>query len=171
MRRIRMRTWSRPIATPSLRSRSRSIRLPRNGSSRWSASIRRITARSAASIGSRVQYTDARERPSSFACRVTGSFASRVIIAFRSARGRVRARWTKSSSRACCPIFACSAFTSIADSRRSASPPNTSDALATSWRFHSVIWLACTSKRCANSASVESPARAANATFALKAAE
>jgi hypothetical protein len=53
----------------------------------------------------------------------------------------------KSNSSACCPIFACSAFTSIAGSRRSPSAPTTSAACATSWPRHSVIWFGWTSKR------------------------
>src|SRR6185437_11035176 len=76
----------------------------------------------------------------------------------------------KSNSSACCPILAWSAFTSIGGSRRSPSP-KASAACATSWRRHSVIWLGCTSKRCASSASVALLSIAAKATFALNAGE
>jgi hypothetical protein len=45
---ISVATWQRPIFTPSAFKRSRSIRLPANGKSRCSSSIRRMMARSAA---------------------------------------------------------------------------------------------------------------------------
>jgi len=77
----------------------------------------------------------------------------------------------KSNSSACCPIFACSAFTSIAGSRRSPSEPKASAACATSWRRHSVIWFGWMSKRWASSASVALLSSAAKATFALNAGE
>jgi len=86
-------------------------------------------------------------------------------------RSRLSAWDKKSRSRACCPIFACSALTSIDGSRCSLSPPNASAALATSCRRHSVIWFRWTSKRCTSSASVWLPSSAAKAAFALNAAE
>jgi hypothetical protein len=49
--------------------------------------------------------------------------------------------------------------------------PKTSAARSLSCHVHSVIWFGCTSKRCANSASVLSPAIAAKATLALNSAE
>ena len=50
-------------------------------------------------------------------------------------------------------------------------PPNRSAARSLSCRFHSVIWLGCTSNRWASSASVFSPPIAASATLALNTAE
>ena len=49
--------------------------------------------------------------------------------------------------------------------------PKTSVDRSTSWSFHWVIWLGCTSNSAANSDSVLSPRTAARATFALKVAE
>src|SRR6202034_1924355 len=51
-----------------------------------------------------------------------------------------------------------------------ASPAKTSAAPPRSWARHAVIWFGWTSNCCANSASVFSPFKAANATLALKAA-
>src|SRR6185503_6851288 len=86
-------------------------------------------------------------------------------------RSRPSALDKKSNSSACWPILACRAFTSIDGSRCSLSLTNASAALATSWRRHSVIWLGCTSKRWASSASGAVPSIAAKATLALNAGE
>src|SRR3954449_10564979 len=76
----------------------------------------------------------------------------------------------KSFSSVSSPILACNVFTSTAGAAApAAEAPNTSAASPTSCAFHAVIWFACTSNCCANSASVFSPLMAANATFALKA--
>src|SRR3954453_22931527 len=76
----------------------------------------------------------------------------------------------KSFSGVSSPILACNVFTSTAGAAAPApEAPNTSAAPPTSCAFQAVIWFACTSNCCANSASVFSPLRAANATFALKA--
>src|SRR5690242_14747215 len=76
----------------------------------------------------------------------------------------------KSFSSVSSPILACNVFTSTAGAAApAAEAPNTSAAPPTSCAFHAVIWFACTSNCCANSASVFSPLMAANATFALNA--
>src|SRR5450759_1100840 len=74
----------------------------------------------------------------------------------------------KSFSSVSCPILACSTLISgWAGCRLAAPPPNTSAARSCICCFHSTIWLACRSNSCANSASVLSPFKAANATLAL----
>src|SRR3954465_344240 len=76
----------------------------------------------------------------------------------------------KSFSSVSSPILVCNAFPPPAGAAAPApEAPNTSAAPPTSCAFQAVIWFACTSNCCANSASVFSPLRAANATFALKA--
>src|SRR3954451_9572662 len=67
------------------------------------------------------------------------------------------------------PILACNVFTSTAGAVAPPEAPNTSAAPPTSCAFQAVIWFGCTSNCCAKSASVFSPLRAANATFALTA--
>src|SRR3982751_4137842 len=77
----------------------------------------------------------------------------------------------KSFSSVSSPILACNVFTSTAgaDALPAAPAPNTPAAPSVSCAFYPVIWFGCTSKCCANSASVFSPLMAAKATFALKA--
>src|SRR3954447_6100525 len=74
----------------------------------------------------------------------------------------------KSFSSVSSPILACNVFTSTAGAVAPPKAPNTSAAPPTSCAFQAVIWFGCTSNCCAKSASVFSPLRAANATFALK---
>src|SRR5690349_6806524 len=74
----------------------------------------------------------------------------------------------KSFSSVSSPILACNVFTSTAGAVAPPEAPNTSAAPPTSCAFQAVIWFGCTSNCCAKSASVFSPLRAANATFALK---
>jgi hypothetical protein len=69
------------------------------------------------------------------------------------------------------PTLACKAFRSTGGSAGAVPPPNRSAARSLSCRFHSIIWLGCTSNRWASSASVFSPPIAANATWALNTAE
>src|SRR4051795_12720345 len=75
----------------------------------------------------------------------------------------------KSFSSVSSPILACNVFTSTAGAVAPPETPNTSAAPPTSCAFQAVIWFGCTSNCCAKSASVFSPLRAANATFALTA--
>src|SRR5690348_16396806 len=74
----------------------------------------------------------------------------------------------KSFSSVSSPILACNVFTSTAGAVAPPEAPNTSAAPPTSCAFQAVIWFGCTSNCCAKSASVFSPLRAANSTFALK---
>src|SRR5690349_7162559 len=74
----------------------------------------------------------------------------------------------KSFSSVSSPIMACNVSTSPAGAVATPEAPNTSAAPPTSCDFQAVIWFGCTSNCCAKSASVFSPLRAANATFALK---
>src|SRR4051794_5542891 len=75
----------------------------------------------------------------------------------------------KSFSSVSSPILACNVFTSSAGAVAPPEAPNTSAAPPTSCAFQAVIWFGCISNCCAKSASVFSPLRAANATFALTA--
>src|SRR5882757_5455140 len=77
----------------------------------------------------------------------------------------------KSFSSVSSPILAWSDFTSIGGGLAPvpAADPNTPAAPSWSCVFHCVIWLGCTSKCCASSATVFWPLIAANATFALNA--
>src|SRR5260370_5339529 len=77
----------------------------------------------------------------------------------------------KSFSSANCPILACSVLRSRPCSRFSAAVANTSAARCSNSVFHLVIWFGLTSNRSASFTSVWSPFTAANATFALNAAE
>src|SRR5260370_9726141 len=77
----------------------------------------------------------------------------------------------KSFSSANCPILACSVLRSGPCSRFSAAVANTSAARCNNSVFHCVIWFGLTSNRSASFTSVWSPFTAANATFALNAAE
>jgi hypothetical protein len=79
----------------------------------------------------------------------------------------------KSFSSASSPIFACSAFISVAGAAGAVllSAPNTSAALLSSCAFQVVIWFGWTSNCSANYTRVLSPLIAAKATFALKAGE
>ncbi len=76
----------------------------------------------------------------------------------------------KSFSRVSWPILARRSLRSTAGAASAlASPPNTQAAASSSWSFHRLIWLACTSNGCASSLSVFSPRIAVSATFALNA--
>src|SRR5680860_260290 len=89
----------------------------------------------------------------------------------RSTPALLRAPPKKSFSSGSSPSLACSVFTSTAGSQARPSPAHTCGALASNCSFHCTIWLACTSKRLANSASVAAPFNATNATLALNAGE
>lgn len=78
--------------------------------------------------------------------------------------------FAKTFSRASCPIFACSVFTSTGGFVCRPSV-NTSAAPRSNCSFHAVIWPGCTSKRLAYSASVPALRTAATATLALNSGE
>src|SRR5215218_2471335 len=77
----------------------------------------------------------------------------------------------KSFSSVSSPILACNAFTSTAGGAApAAEAPNPSSAPPSRGSFRAATCFACTSNRCANSASVFSPVSSSNATVAIKSA-